>query len=190
MKLNEYQALSSRTSPLKDHLLEDTVLSEPSQAAWRLANAAIGISSEASELMSLVLEDWRTKDICLGDLVIKELGDICWYAAEVGSALFVQLPEPSVQEKELLKVTLFIKINTCAGNISELLKKFLFHGKTLDREVLKSHLSDLLGFIDLLAKFYDKDLAFVLATNVDKLRRRYSEGFSAEASEKRVDLSL
>ena len=75
-----------------------------------------------------------------------------------------------------------------AGEVAELLKKHLYHGHPLDREKLRNELGDVLWYVATLASDLGIPLSDVASANVDKLRKRYPDGFSAEASAKRADV--
>ena len=72
-----------------------------------------------------------------------------------------------------------------AGEINEALKKHFFHGHNLDVENLKDELGDLLWYLTIMADEMGWDLSTVMTRNIDKLRKRYPEGFSQWASRNR-----
>lgn len=69
-----------------------------------------------------------------------------------------------------------------AGEFADLLKKYLYQGHVLDDECLIKELGDVLWYISLAADEMGVTLSEVMAKNIDKLRKRYPEGFSAERS--------
>ena len=71
------------------------------------------------------------------------------------------------------------------GEVLALIKKAEFHGRELDRDALKKELGDVLWYLAAIAHWYGFDLGDVAAANVEKLRRRYPDGFSVEASRNR-----
>ena len=74
-----------------------------------------------------------------------------------------------------------------AGEVVELVKKHLYHGADLDLDKLTKELGDALWYVAALAAGAGIDLGTVAEVNIAKLRMRYPEGFSAEASEARMD---
>lgn len=72
-----------------------------------------------------------------------------------------------------------------AGEIAELVKKSNFQGHELDPERVKEEVGDLLWYLAELADFIGFDLSDAAAANIEKLKKRYPDGFSAEASRKR-----
>ena len=74
-----------------------------------------------------------------------------------------------------------------AGEVAEHVKKHLFHGAPLDRDAVTKELGDCLWYIAALAGVVGVSLSEVGERNIDKLRRRYPDGFSHEASRNRKD---
>ncbi|MGD7007602.1 nucleoside triphosphate pyrophosphohydrolase family protein [Metabacillus sp. 84] len=73
-----------------------------------------------------------------------------------------------------------------AGEIADLIKKSEFHGHEMNRGELAKEIGDVLWYLSQLASVYDLDLGRVAEKNIEKLKRRYPEGFSEEASVNRV----
>lgn len=65
-----------------------------------------------------------------------------------------------------------------AGEVLEPLKKFLYHGHTLDKAKVSNELADVIWYVSALANTLEVDLGEALERNVEKLRARYPEGFS------------
>jgi NTP pyrophosphatase (non-canonical NTP hydrolase) len=72
-----------------------------------------------------------------------------------------------------------------AGEVAELIKKYAFHGHDLEVDKLTSELGDVLWYIAVLARKYDVSLSEVAQANVEKLKKRYPNGFSSDASKNR-----
>jgi len=73
-----------------------------------------------------------------------------------------------------------------AGEVADYLKKVIFHGHELDREVLKKELGDVSWYLALTAKQAGLTLEEVMEHNIAKLKARYPEGFSSERSVNRT----
>ena len=69
-----------------------------------------------------------------------------------------------------------------AGECADMVKKHLFQGHDLDREHLAKELGDVAWYIAVAAHSIGYDLETVLQMNVDKLRKRYPDGFDAKRS--------
>ena len=69
-----------------------------------------------------------------------------------------------------------------AGECIDVVKKHLFQGHELDRDKLLDEMGDCLWYLATLAAGLGAGLGDVAAGNVEKLRRRYPEGFDTERS--------
>lgn len=69
-----------------------------------------------------------------------------------------------------------------SGECADIVKKHLFQGHELDIEKLANELGDVAWYLAVTAKAIGLDLETVLQMNVDKLRKRYPDGFSEERS--------
>ena len=65
-----------------------------------------------------------------------------------------------------------------AGEVVDIVKKGIFHGKGVDMEHLKKELGDVMWYVALICESCGWELDDVMQTNVDKLKKRYPEGFS------------
>ncbi len=72
-----------------------------------------------------------------------------------------------------------------AGEAADLLKKHLMQDHPFDRERFVRELGDVAWHLAEAAAALDMDLEDVLRMNLDKLRRRYPEGFDAKRSIRR-----
>ena len=69
-----------------------------------------------------------------------------------------------------------------SGECADIVKKHLFQGHELDAEKLANELGDVAWYLALASYAIGYNLEKVLQMNVDKLRKRYLDGFSAERS--------
>ena len=74
-----------------------------------------------------------------------------------------------------------------AGEVLGLVRKRLYMGHPLDRERITRELGDALWCLAAVATCLGVTLDDVAATNVEKLARRYPEGYSDQASRARMD---
>lgn len=74
-----------------------------------------------------------------------------------------------------------------AGECVDLVKKHLFHGVPLDRDKLLKELGDVRWYFEVLCHAAGTDIEEVERLNVEKLRLRYPDGFTTEASVKKAD---
>lgn len=73
-----------------------------------------------------------------------------------------------------------------AGEFADLVKKFVGHGHEFDRVKAVKELGDVLWYVATLADVLGVTLDVVAQQNIAKLRARYPNGFSSEASKNRA----
>lgn len=69
-----------------------------------------------------------------------------------------------------------------AGECADMIKKHMFQGHELDQEHMAKELGDICWYIAIAADALGYDLETIMKMNVDKLRKRYPEGFDADKS--------
>lgn len=72
-----------------------------------------------------------------------------------------------------------------AGEVADLIKKHLHHGHELDKSHLAKELGDVAWYLALGATIIGYKLEDILQMNVDKLRKRYPDGFDSQKSQYR-----
>ena len=88
---------------------------------------------------------------------------------------------PALDRREVL-INGVIGLCGEAGEAIDIVKKHLAQGHALDREGLIRELGDVAWYLAETAHALDVDLETVLAANLEKLRRRYPQGFEARKS--------
>ncbi len=69
-----------------------------------------------------------------------------------------------------------------SGEAIDIVKKHLFHSHPLDRDALVKELGDVAWYLAECATALDISLDEVCERNIEKLKKRYPEGFSSERS--------
>ena len=72
-----------------------------------------------------------------------------------------------------------------AGECVDLMKKHLFQGHALDKEHIAKELGDVSWYLAVTAAAIGYDLETIFQMNIDKLRKRYPDGFDADRSQHR-----
>ena len=72
-----------------------------------------------------------------------------------------------------------------SGECIEIVKKHMFHGHELDRDKLVDEASDCLWYLAAIAEGLGVGLADIAEHNIQKLRKRYPDGFDSEQSKNR-----
>lgn len=182
MTFNEYQKEALRTA---------------NPECRDIVNVALGLCGEASEFSCLLLFDDCNDD---DSVLAKELGDLCWYVS-VGSFVLNRdlseiagtierkdYPSPNDYQKTVMKYFDKDKYFTCArvmelcGEFADVVKKHTFQGHELNVHKLYEILCLILHGIAALFDFIGYTFEEGLQMNVDKLRKRYPNGFETEKS--------
>ena len=74
-----------------------------------------------------------------------------------------------------------------SGEAIDIVKKWLAQGHELDKEKLAKELGDICWYLAETATALDLSLEDIMAANIEKLRKRYPEGFDAEHSINRTE---
>ena len=73
------------------------------------------------------------------------------------------------------------------GEVADEVKKSMFQGHPFQPEKVAEELGDVLWYAALLADLLSVPLEKVMEMNIAKLRRRYPDGFSEQASRERTE---
>lgn len=81
----------------------------------------------------------------------------------------------------------YLTLGLCgeSGEFADHIKKWLGHGHDLDMSAMKKELGDVLWYLSQISKMLGFSLEEVAIANLDKLRVRYPDGFSIQASRNR-----
>ena len=88
---------------------------------------------------------------------------------------------PDLKEKDVL-INGVMGLCGESGEAIDLVKKHLAQGHALDREQLAKELGDVAWYLAETATAIGYDLETILELNLEKLRKRYPQGFSADHS--------
>lgn len=178
MNLREYQRLAMRTANMK---ISNELI---------LANRALGLAGEGGEFAGIVLRKIVFGEAMAENDVTKELGDVMWYAATTAEAVGLQLADLDWHEARVLvgltMEKLTIGLFAYVGHVADHMKKHLTHGHPMQPAMIGVGLAAIVFFAKKLAE--DQRISFenVLATNIDKLKKRYPEGFDETRSKERA----
>lgn len=88
----------------------------------------------------------------------------------------------AIADNENLILNGAMGLNGEAGEVIDMLKKYMFQGHNLDIEHIAKELGDCLWYIAVCAKGAGYTLDEIAQMNVSKLRKRYPDGFEVEKS--------
>ena len=74
-----------------------------------------------------------------------------------------------------------------AGEVCDIVKKYMFQGHNLETQKIVDECSDVLWYIALIAQSIGCDLDSIMEHNINKLKKRYPNGFEAERSINRTE---
>ena len=74
-----------------------------------------------------------------------------------------------------------------AGEIVNYIKKGVYQGHSLDKDKIKEEIGDTIWYLSALASRFDIPLEDIVKFNIEKLNKRYPDGFSKEKSVNRED---
>lgn len=172
MNLQKYQVLSTRTCPFNAQ-------PQNQQEFYNvLCNYAMGVVGEFFEFQQAL-------NVCSNPVskeqinnVYKELGDIMHYAVNLLTILDVEINE------ELLNEVTTEDLDKALGDILEIPKKYYYHGHELEKDKMVSAIYKVISHIYFNHKY---GLPEILNKNIEKLKKRYPEKFTAADSIARVD---
>lgn len=175
MNLNNFQELSKRTMPFqgvpKNHI----------HLEHGLTNYAMGLIGECAEVLSAANDR---------EAILKEIGDVSHYAFGLLTFLDETYEPLANYTVEGTKESIINKIIILSGEISEQVKKFVFHRHELNSSKVVLALKMLIQNLVVLAEMYNSSLEQICKMNIDKLKLRYLDKFNVEDSKKRVDTVL
>lgn len=174
MELNKFQELSKRTMPFKGEP------KNPIEYENGLTNYAMGLIGECAEVLSAANDR---------EAILKEIGDVAHYAFGILTFLGEKYEPLANYFVEGTKEKIIEKIIVLSGEISEQVKKFVFHRHELNSSKVKIALKMLIKNLIALAGFYGSSLRQICEMNIDKLKMRYPESFNVEDSKNRVDVT-
>lgn len=142
----------------------------------RLMEMGLGICGEVGELVkimngSMTKEEFRSQ-------MANEGGDINWYAAALCTLHKRDFSTVFLEEVQPYPLSVASdKIVIAAAEIADAIKKAVAQGHKLDLDMIFSQLRDLVSNLAVLLAFFGIEYEEVLHTNIEKLEKRYPNGF-------------
>ena len=99
-------------------------------------------------------------------------------------AMRTNRPE-ATQEENLINGCLGLSGET--GEVCDIIKKYMFQGHEFEREKILDECSDVLWYLTLTVKSIGYSLNDAMEYNINKLKKRYPNGFEAERSINRTE---
>lgn len=99
---------------------------------------------------------------------------------KLAARTLLEKPDFELTDCEFMLLWNAIGVAGEAGEVAELAKKQIFHRHGIDREKWKKELGDVLWYVSACATKLDLTLEEIMQHNVEKLRARFPDGYSAE----------
>ena len=186
-------SVDSSQTALKDADAKIQSANDRAANAKKEAKEAKERAESASERIRYLERKLRDVE-SLNDSLMKEL------ARRQGCQADIREHDADIYQLDVLKYApdyqhympnvLYAAIGMCgeAGEVSELVKKYVYHGHTIDTEHLARELGDVLWYVTYMAHLFGYSLGDIMVMNQEKLAKRYPDGkFDAERSKNRKD---
>ena len=186
-------SVDSSQTALKDAEAKIQSANDRAVNAKKEAKEAKERAESASERIRYLERKLRDVE-SLNDSLMKEL------ARRQGCQTEIREHDADIYQLDVLKYApdyqhyklnvLYAAIGMCgeAGEVSELVKKYEYHGHAIDTEHLARELGDVLWYVSYMADLFGYSLGKIMAINQEKLAKRYPDGkFDAERSRNRKD---
>ena len=106
---------------------------------------------------------------------------------ELASRTLIAQPDAEYSGDEIMLVWNALGLAGEAGEVADTIKKAVFHRHALDKDELIKELGDVLWYVAALCTKLDTPMGAVMQRNIDKLMKRYPDGYSSDASKARAD---
>ena len=93
---------------------------------------------------------------------------------------------PELDKKDIL-INSVMGLCGESGEAIDIVKKHLHQGHELDKQHLSKELGDIAWYLAEAATALDMELEVIFKANIEKLKRRYPEGFNTQKSIERSD---
>lgn len=76
------------------------------------------------------------------------------------------------------------------GEFNDTMKKIIFHEAEFDEEHLKKELGDICWYVAMMCEAFNWNLDDILSMNIDKLKKRYPDGFDVYRANHREEWDI
>jgi NTP pyrophosphatase (non-canonical NTP hydrolase) len=190
---NRCSCINASEAALKDAEAKIQSANDRAANAKKEAKEAKERAESASERIRYLERKLRDVE-SLNDSLMKEL------ARRQGCQADIREHDADIYQLDVLKYApdyqhympnvLYAAIGICgeAGEVSELVKKYAYHGHAMDTEHLARELGDVLWYVSYMAHLFGYSLGEIMAMNQEKLAKRYPDGkFDEERSRNRKE---
>lgn len=182
-----YQGLALRTEPDSEQYTELTFsiideLSKDESDRWlRILHGTLGVNGEVGELCEALFngEVFAQQD---STLIMEEIGDAFWYIAILSDTFGDSFEDMthSAQIGELPSHLCVLQAVKLSGMLTDFVKKSTFYQKSFPQTDFIKTCYDLVSVLMTILDRYDIPLSRCLDRNIEKLRTRYPDKYTAD----------
>jgi NTP pyrophosphatase (non-canonical NTP hydrolase) len=99
----------------------------------------------------------------------------------------IEKPETELNDKSQMVLWCSVGLSGEVGELLNHLKKYIFHGEDFLRDYAIEEVGDILWYLSSICTILNIDLSEAMRGNIEKLKKRYPNGFTQLDSIARVD---
>jgi len=99
---------------------------------------------------------------------------------QLASRTMIDEPDFEISPKQVMLSWWAIGLAGESGEVLDLVKKGIYHQQGMDQDKIKKELGDVLWYVSALCGELGFTLEEVMETNIEKLKARFPEGYSAD----------
>jgi NTP pyrophosphatase (non-canonical NTP hydrolase) len=99
---------------------------------------------------------------------------------QLAGRTLIDVPDFNITSKNVMISWNALGLAGEAGEVADLIKKGIYHQQGIQIEKLKKELGDVLWYVSALCTQHGFTLEEVMQLNIEKLKARFPEGYSAE----------
>jgi NTP pyrophosphatase (non-canonical NTP hydrolase) len=107
---------------------------------------------------------------------------------KLAARTLIDKPDIPLSPEETMIIWTAIGLAGEAGEVVDDIKKSIFHRHGLDHTRLQKEIGDVLWYVAALCTTLGLDMETIMHQNIEKLKKRYPNGYSSEDSQKRIDI--
>ncbi len=176
MNWKEYKKLSERTFSYIEDLNKD-LNNKQLIDTLNKAHCAIGINTELGELITAIVN----KDAVN---ITEELGDICWYIANLERLIEYNEEGLPVIKNKVDNIDMGNTIIE-STELLDIYKKAIYYNRPINNISVINHLENIKMFVANTCKMHEAKIDVMLNTNINKLKVRFPDKFNVDDANNR-----
>lgn len=108
---------------------------------------------------------------------------------ELAARTLIDEPDVPLTPHETMIIWNAVGLAGETGEVVDDIKKSIFHRHGIDYTRLSKEIGDVLWYVAALCTTLSLDMESIMSENIEKLMKRYPDGYNSDDSKKRVDIS-